>query len=201
MKTIAFPYGNFVITDPATALARSLRALFLRRVVSLDAVSISLRHGGGIVYVDGPSGAYVLLDQSPPPSIGAPGRLRALHDRTYARFEDIHAIVTGRPPCVMGLLEAGLSLGEPTSMMKRRNIFRPDDHIVPGGSLDDGNVDELLTGARARADGAEMAHMLIVVRGWGVICCAPNLPEAVTHFQNVELSARLEVARLTTAGG
>jgi ribulose-5-phosphate 4-epimerase/fuculose-1-phosphate aldolase len=183
-------------------VTRSLRALFLRRVVSLDAVSISMRRDGSLTYVDASTAAYVLLGLPPPrqTSVEAPARLRALHDRTYARFDDIHAIVTGRPPHVMGLLDAGLSLGEPTSMMKKRNVPRPDDHVVPEGSLDDANLDATLSGARARTDAADMAHMLIVVRGWGVVCCAPNLPEAVTHFQNVELAARLEVARQTTAG-
>jgi ribulose-5-phosphate 4-epimerase/fuculose-1-phosphate aldolase len=58
----------------------------------------------------------------------------------------------------------------------------------------------LLDAARRKTDAADMAHMLMIVRDRGVICCAPNLPEAIAHFQNIELLARLSVATLTMKG-
>jgi len=196
MQIKTFPYDNFATENPERTLADSLRALFMGRFFALDTASLSLRHGGKMIYTEGATSAGILLDQKP--ANDAPDKYRHYHDRIYKRFDDINAVVMASPPEAMTLLEHNQSLGHPTSMMKKRNVFEPDQHVYPSDALED--FDSLLDAARTKTDAADMAHMLMIVRGWGVICCAPNLPEAIAHFQNIELLARLTVATLTMKG-
>lgn len=199
MQIKKHPYNNFGTADPEKTLARSLEALFMGRFLSLDTASISLRKDGHIYYAEGNTCAWLLLDQSDAARKALQhSRYRNWHDTAYQAYNDIHAVVAGRPPHAMSLLAQGLSLGPSTSMMKKRNVLRADDHVYDRSALDD--FPALLDAARAKADDADMGHMLMIVRDWGVICCAPNLPEAIAHYQNIELLARLEVARLTMKG-
>jgi hypothetical protein len=202
MKIKSFPYDNFALDDPEAALAGSLEALYMGRFLGLDSCALSLRGADGLLYVEGTSAAWMLLgqDETARRSVDAESRLRAVHDAIYAAYADIGAVVSGRPPHAMALLEHGLSLGSPTSMMRKRNVLKPDEHVYDAVSIRKDGLGRLLREARSRADAADMGHMLMIVRETGVICAAPNLPEAVAHYQNVELLARLEVARLTTKG-
>lgn len=206
MKTKTYPYDDFALDNPAEALARSFRALYRRRVVSLESVSMSVRWRGRVTYLDAASAANVLLGLVSttqwPEEVAHAGRTAvpaALHARAYSRYEDVHAVITGSPPAAMALLELGLPLGRPTSMMRKRNVHDPGAHVFPYASLD--AVDAMLSQARATTDAADMGHMLMIVPDWGVVCAAANLAEAVAHFDNVEVVARAEVARLTSRGG
>jgi ribulose-5-phosphate 4-epimerase/fuculose-1-phosphate aldolase len=202
MKIKTFPYDNFALDDPRAALVRSLRSLYLGQFLSLDRGAVSLRRDGELLYAEGAAAAWLLLDQEAAAD-QAPAdesRFRALHEAIYAQYADIGAVVSGWPPHAMALVERGLSLGAPTSMMRKRNVLDPDKHIYPAETALSPNLEGLLAAARAKTDADDMGHMLMVVRGTGVVCGAPNLPEAMAHYQNVELLARLEVARLTTKG-
>lgn len=208
MRIRSFPYDDFAIDAPAAALTANLRSLFHRRDVSLDSVSMSVRHAGLVTYLDASSAADVVLGvASPAPWTREPGEFAQMeppigvHGTIYAAFGDVHAVIVGRPPATMALLELGVSLGRPTSMMQKRNIADPNSHVVRGSRIDAANAERVVRESRARADKAEMGHMLAIVAGWGVLCAAPNLAEAVAHFDTVEVVARAEVARLTGRGG
>ncbi|MFW5743833.1 MAG: class II aldolase/adducin family protein [Spirochaetota bacterium] len=208
MKIKRFPYDDFAIDDPAAALTASLQALFHRRDVKLHSASMSVRHAGAVHYLDRSSAANIVLGLTrPEPWSDEPNEITrlespaAVHGAIYTMFDDIHAVIVGRPPATMALLELGLSLGRPTSMMQKRNVAAPDSHVVRATRVDTTNAERLVREARSRGDAAEMGHLLVIVPGWGLLCAAPNLAEAVAHFDTVEVTARAETARLASQGG
>lgn len=193
MQLKTFPYTNFAVDNPEQTMLSGLRELYMQRVVALDSVSISMREDESCIYVDSSTVGEALLHNKVIGTSGKGSDLYRIHEQIYEQFADIGAVVTGRSPYTFSLLKAGISLGEPTSMMKKRNTINPDSHILPAESLEEHLLDASLATARDKSDSENMPYMLLIVRNNMMICCAPNLHEALVHFQNIEFAAKLKM--------
>lgn len=179
---------------PVTVFQR----LFENEFVTLEGFAISCRAPGGMRYLDERDAIARLLEAeaADTPSLPSDPAIHTLHDRMYATWPDVQAVVSGISLHLRALMAEGLALPAPTSMMRKRGVSDLRDHLVAPAALAGASLSGTLASAQAAAVRNGMRHVLLVTTDGHVHVAGPSAPEAMAHFSNVEFAARVECLRL-----
>jgi ribulose-5-phosphate 4-epimerase/fuculose-1-phosphate aldolase len=175
--------------------------LFESELLTLEGFAISCRAPGGMHYLDQTNALASMLAQEPPGDLVTPSdpTSHALHRAMYEAWPDVEAVVSGVSLHLRALMDEGMALPAPTSMMIKRGVTDLQDHLVGPEALVAPHLDATLARARAAADGHGMRHVLLVTTAGTVCVAGPSPEETMAHYSNVEFSARVECLRIEEA--
>lgn len=175
--------------------------LFENEFATLDGIALSCRTPDGMEYVEGLDALRLWLDdrvttseaEQPDPTIVA------LHEACYAVAAGHSVVISGWSRHLRTLLRAGCSLPPSTSMLRNRGVTELGMHLVEPTALEGAALRGTMLQARAVAEANGMRHhLLITTDGYVVVSGAPP-SEAMAHWHNVELAARVECLRIEDA--
>ena len=174
------------------------RRLFENEFVTLEGFAISCRMPGRMRYLDERDAIARLLETEAPdaPSPPSDPALHALHEGMYTAWPDVQAAVSGISLHLRALMDEGMDLPAPTSMMRKRGVNDLREHLVAPAALAGASLSGTLGSAQAAAVRNGMRHVLLVTTEGRVHVAGPSAAEAMAHFSNVEFAARVECLRL-----
>ena len=172
--------------------------LFESELGTLERLVVSCRTADGTRTLDGTAALARWLGETGPGDPSAPGDpgIEAIHLAMLAAWPEHTAVVSGLALHLRDLFVVGLSLPEPTSMMRKRGVTHLPDHVVEPTALAGAALEETLARARERASANAMKHVLIVVSDGMVHVAGRSPEETMAHWSNVEFSARVECLRV-----
>jgi hypothetical protein len=180
-------------------LATIFGRLFENEFATLDGIAISCRTPEGMDYVEGTAALASWLDDrvsaAPPPDPA----VRELHAACYEAAPSHEVVISGWSRHLRALLLEGYPPPPATSMMRNRGVPDLAAHLVEPAALTNTALPRTLALAQElAAAGAMRHHLLITTEGYVVVSGAPPF-EAMAHWHNVELAARVECLRLEDA--
>lgn len=172
--------------------------LFESELGTLERLVVSCRSVDGTRTLDGTAALARWLGEAGQGDPAAPGdpRTEALHRAMLAAWPEHTAVVSGLALHLRDLFVVGLSLPEPTSMMRKRGVTHLPDHVVEPVALAGAALEQTLARAHERASANAMKHVLIVVSDGMVHVAGRSPEETMAHWSNVEFSARVECMRV-----
>ena len=183
------------------ALGAIFGRLFENEFATLEGIALSSRTHDGMEYVEGLVALRLWLDDRVTTAEAEPPDLAtvALHEACYAVAPGHSAVISGWSRSLRTLLRAGCSLPPATSMLRNRGVTELATHLVAPTALEGAAVHETLARARVVAEAKGMGHhLLITTAGYVVVSGAPP-SEAMAHWHNIELAARVECLRMEVA--
>lgn len=185
-------------TETRITLATIFGRLFENEFATLDGIAISCRTGEGMGYVDGTAALRLWLDDrvSEPSTEPEDPTAAAIHRACYEAAPEHAAVISGWSRHLRALLEEGYPPPPSTSMMRNRGVPAMAAHVVEPEALLEPALTDTLARAQDLAERNGMRHhLLITSAGYVVVSGAPPY-EAMAHWHNVELAARVECLRV-----
>ena len=188
-------------TETRVVLATVFGRLFENEFATLDGIAISCRTADGMDYVQDTEVLRLWLEDrvsatEPTPPDPA---MREIHAACYEAAPAHEVVISGWSRHLRALLLEGYPPPPATSMMRNRGVPDLAMHLVSPAALTAATLPDTLAGARELAEaGAMRHHLLITSEGYVVVSGAPPY-EAMAHWHNVELAARVECLRLEDA--
>lgn len=172
--------------------------LFESGFATLDGIAVSCRTDAGMDYIDGTAALATWLDDRVSHVSLEPEdpQAMAIHRACYESAPGHDAVISGWSRHLRALLQAGHPPPPATSMMRNRGVPDLSTHLVAPEALTGTAVGLALARAAELARTSGMRHhLLITTEGYVVVSGAPPY-EAMAHWHNVEMAARVECLRL-----
>ena len=178
-------------------LATIFGRLFENEFATLDGIAISCRTDEGMDYVDGTAALALWLDDRvSEASTGAEDPIAwAIHRACYEAAPEHDAVISGWSRHLRALLLEGYPAPPSTSMMRNRGVPDMAAHVVEPDALLEPALADTLEHARELAGRNGMKHHLLITSGGYVVVSGAPPYEAMAHWHNVELAARVECLR------
>lgn len=172
--------------------------LFESGFATLDGIAVSCRTDAGMDFIDGTAALAAWLDDrvSHVPVEPEDQDAATVHRACYEAAPGHDTVISGWSRHLRALLQEGYPPPPATSMMRNRGVPDLSVHLVPPQALTGAVVGPVLAraGELARTNGMRH-HLLITTEGYVVVSGAPPY-EAMAHWHNVEMAARVECLRL-----
>lgn len=187
--------------DTRGTLATIFGRLFENEFATLDGIAISCRAPGGMDYVEGPEALRTWLHDrvTETPPVPPDPATYALHAACLEAAPDHTAVISGWSRHLRALLLEGFPPPPSTSMLRNRGVPDLTAHLVEPGALAGPALAEAVARVRELAEARAMRHLLLITTD-GYVVASGNPPyEAMAHWHNVELAARVECLRIEQA--
>ena len=182
-------------------LAAIFGRLFENEFATLDGIAISCPTPPGLDYVDGTAGLRLWLDDrvSQAPAVPVDPAAHAIHRACFEVAPDHEVAISGWSRHLRALLLEGFGPPPVTSMLRNRGVTGLSVHLVAPVALTGGALLPTLERARSMAEQNGMRHHLVITsEGLVVVSGAPPF-EAMAHWHNIEMAARVECLRIEAA--
>jgi hypothetical protein len=182
-------------------LAAIFGRLFENEFATLDGIALSCRSGAGMEYVDGTAALRLWLDDRVSEVLDEPEDpiAWAIHGACYEAAPGHEAVISGWSRHLRALLLEGYATPPATSMMRNRGVPDMAAHLVEPDELLEPALADTLGRARELAERNGMRHHLLITSGGYVVVSGAPPYEAMAHWHNVELAARVECLRIEDA--
>ena len=190
---------GLAVADPAQVTPVVIfRRLFENEFLTLEGFAISCCGPEDMQYLDDTNALASMLEDESSDGLFAPSdpTMHALHRAIYEAWPDVEAVVSGPSLHLRALMDEGMALPAPTSMMIKRGVTDLRDHLVGPEALVAPHLDATLARARETAAEHGMKHVLLVATDGTVCVAGPSPEETMAHYSNVEFAARVECIRI-----
>lgn len=184
--------------ETRTILATIFGRLFENEFATLDGIAVSCRTGEGMGYVDGTAALRLWLDDraSEAPSGPEDAAAAAIHRACYEAAPEHAAVISGWSRHLRALLLEGYPVPPSTSMLRNRGVPDLAAHLVEPEALLEPTLAGTLADARELAARNGMRHHLLITTGGYVVVSGAPPYEAMAHWHNIEMAARVECLRI-----
>jgi hypothetical protein len=188
-------------SSPQDILRLAFWRLYENEFVTLDGLAMSMRGVDGIAWLDETTALRsALLGEAPEPAAApSDAAIHAAHLALHEQAPHIDTVISGWSWHLRALLQEGLALPSPTSMLRNRGVTALGDHLVASHDIDGERLAATIGAAIETARRKEMDHVLVIT-GEGMVIAAGAPPFAVmAHWHNIEFAARVECLRIEEA--
>ena len=180
-------------TTATTTLVTAFGRLFENEFATLDGITISVRTGQGVRFVDEHSalGCMLFGDEAGTMTEPPGSETHALHLALYAASPDAESVVSGWSRHLRALLLEGFEPPVPTSMMRKRGIPDVGAHLVAPDALAGEALARSIPQAQSLASQNGMRHLLLLTTEGMVVVAGAPAYEAMAHWHNIEFASRV----------